>query len=43
MVTYLRENVMDGRNRNVGVDFLFLFVLFYLKSLDSPDIFKYRC
>ena len=31
-------NVMDGRDRNFGVDFLFLFFDFFLKSLDLPDI-----
>ena len=37
--------VMDRRDRNFGVDFQLLFFLFCLslKSLDSPDIFNYRC
>ena len=49
MVTFLHENprnfqcITDGRNRNFGVDFLFLFSDFYLKSVDSPNIFNYRC
>ena len=34
-------NVTDGWDRNVGVDFLLLFFHFYLKSLDSPNIFHY--
>ena len=34
-------NVTDGRDRNVGVDFLFSFFDFYLQSLDSPNIFNY--
>ena len=36
-------NVTDGRDINFGVDFLLLFVHFYLKSLNSPNIFNYRC
>ena len=32
-------NVTDGRDSNFGVDFLFLFFDFYLKSLDYPNIF----
>ena len=35
-------SVTDGRDRNFGVDFLLLFSHFYLKSLDSPNIFNYR-
>ena len=34
-------NVMDGRDRNFGVDFLLLFSHFDLKSFDSPNIFNY--
>ena len=36
-------NVTDGRDKNVGVEFLLLFFHFNLKSLDSPNIFNYRC
>ena len=36
-------NVSDGRDRNFGVDFLLLFVDFYLKSSGSRTIFNYRC
>ena len=36
-------NVTDGRDRNFGVDFLFFFFDFFLKSLDLPNIFNYRC
>ena len=36
-------NVTDGRDRNFGVDLLFLFFDFFLKSLDLPNSFKYRC
>ena len=32
-------NVTDGRDRNVGVDFLLLFSHFYLKTLDSSYIY----
>ena len=35
-------NVTDGRDRNFGVDLLFLFFDFFLKSLDLPNSFKYR-
>ena len=37
-------NVMDERDRNFGVDLLFLFSHFYLKNLDSrhsPNVFIY--
>ena len=48
MVTYLHENPRkvkcnNGRDRNFGVDFLFLFFDFFPKSLDLPNIFNYRC
>ena len=36
-------NIMDGCDINFGVDVLFLFVDFYLTSLESPNIFNYRC
>ena len=36
-------NVMDGRDKNLGVDFLWLFFNFYLKTMDSLNIFNYRC
>ena len=35
--------ITDWCDRNFGVDFLFFFFDFYLKSLDSPNIFNYRC
>ena len=35
-------NVRDGRDRNFGVDLLFLSFDFYLESLDSPNVFNYR-
>ena len=41
MITYLHENprnVMDGRDINFRVDFLFLFFDFFLKSLDLPKL-----
>ena len=36
-------NIADGCNIIFGVDFLLFFFHFYLKSLDSPNIFNYRC
>ena len=36
-------HVTDESDRNFGVDFLFLFFDFFLKSLDLPNIFNYRC
>ena len=36
-------NITDGRDRNFGVDYPFLFFYFFQKSLDSPNIFNYRC
>ena len=33
-------NVTDGRDINFGVDLLLLFSHFYLKSLDSPNVFN---
>ena len=35
-------NVKEGRDRNFGVDLLFLFFDFFFKSLDLPNIFNYR-
>ena len=42
MRIYEMFNVTDGRDRYFGVDFQLLFSHFYLKSLDSPNIFNYR-
>ena len=46
MVTYLHENlkkinVTDGRDINLVLTFLFFD--FFLKSLDLPNKFNYRC
>ena len=43
MIIYKMFNLTDGRDRNFGVDFLLLFCHLYLKNLDSPNIFNYRC
>ena len=36
-------NVTDERERNSGVNLIFLFFDFFLRSLDLPNIFNYRC
>ena len=38
-------SVMDEWDKNFAIDFLLLFCYFYmyLNSLDSPNIFNYRC
>ena len=43
MIIHKMFNVTDERDINFGVDFLLLFCHFYLKNLDSPNIFNYRC
>ena len=35
-------NVTDERDINFGVDFQFLFLDFYLKSLNSPNTSNYK-
>ena len=47
LLSYIRIhemfNVTDGRDRNLGVDFLLLVCYFYLKSSHSPNILNCRC